>query len=102
MNQKELSKIACLARIHLSESEQKKMAKQLDLIFKYFNKISSVQTKNTKPLVHPLEGLKGDSDGDEKIHLRKDKQKSWEKCEELLDLAPELLGREHKVPLVLD
>ena len=97
MDKKELIKTARLARLKLSEKEQLEFTDQLKVIFEYFNRISSIDTKDTLPLVYPLDGIES------MISLREDKvQTMKEKKAELLDLAPERLGDEYKVPPVVD
>ena len=97
MDKKELIKTARLARLKLSEKEQLEFTDQLKVIFEYFNRISSINTKDILPLVYPLDDIES------MISLREDKvQTMKEKKAELLDLAPERLGDEYKVPPVVD
>ncbi len=97
MDKKELIKTAHLARLKLSEKEHLEFTDQLKVIFEYFKRISSIDTKDTLPLVYPLDGVES------MISLREDKvQTMKEKKAELLDLAPERLGNEYKVPPVVD
>ena len=97
MNKKELIKIAHLARLKLSEKEHSEFTDQLQVIFDYFKRISSVDTKDVLPLVHPLDGVES------LFALREDDiQLVSGKREELLALAPERLGDEYKVPPVVD
>ena len=98
MDKKELIKTARLARLKLSEKEQLEFTDQLKVIFEYFKRISSIDTKDTLPLVYPLDGIES------MVSLREDKVQTMreEKKAELLALAPERLGDEYKVPPVVD
>ena len=96
MNKQKLVKTAQLARLKLSETEIQEFAEQLQMVFEYFNQITSVDTKGSVPLVYPLEGvvLPGP--------LREDQVQKGEDKEELLSLAPERMGNEYKVPPVVE
>ena len=99
MNKQELIKAARLARLSLSEKEQSEFVEQLQVIFDYFKQISSINTENILPLVYPLEGVKPlTSLREDDIQITSEENKK----EELLNLAPERLGNEYKVPPVVD
>ena len=89
-------KTAYLARLQLSPDEKKMFSLQLKNIFEHFNKIASVNTEGVKPLVHPLEGIV------ETDFSREDVVKKWHNTEKLINLAPEVLGYEYKVPPVIE
>ena len=96
MDRKKLVKISRLARLKLSEQELEKFKDQLKVVFEYFNRISRINTKGVEPLVYPLDGMESLS------ALREDKDLETQNKEELLKLAPELLGNEYKVPPVVE
>ena len=96
MNKKELVKISRLARLKLSEQELERFTDQIEVVFDYFNRISRIDTKGVEPLVYPLDGVESLSS------LREDKTSETQNKEELLQLAPELLGNEYKVPPVVE
>lgn len=96
MDKKELVKISHLARLKLSEQELERFTDQIEVVFEYFNRISHIGTEGIEPLVYPLDGMESVSS------LREDKDLETQNKEELLDLAPELLGNEYKVPPVVE
>ena len=96
MKKEEVLKIAHLARLQLSPDEEKAFSLQLKNIFEHFNKIATINTKGVRPLVHPLEGIVDIS------FSRLDVVKKWQDIEKLLNLAPEVLGHEYKVPPVIE
>lgn len=96
MNKKKLIKTARLARLKLSDEEISAFTGQLEMIFQYFNHISSIDTQDVEPLVYPLDGI------DSSDSLREDRIRKVSNKEELLELAPQRLGREYKVPPVVE
>lgn len=99
MNKNDLIKTARLACLSLSEKEKQTFTDQLKLVFEYFNKVSAVDTKNTEPLIYPLEGIEGLS---EAVSTRPDIINEIQNQEQLLNLAPERFGDEYKVPPVVE
>ncbi len=96
MDKDTLEKTARLARLALSEKEKKAFSGELSLVFSYFKCISSVDTKGIPPLVYPLEGLVPPP------ALRADQAQETKNREDLLNLAPEKMGNEYKVPPVVE
>ncbi len=96
MNKEDLIKTARLARLRLSEEEMLTFTSQLEIVFKYFNHISSVNTQGVDPLVHPL------GDIEPSAPLREDQAQDVQNKRELLELAPQRLGNEYKVPPVVE
>ena len=95
MDKKELIKTAHLACLSLSEKEEAEFTAQLKKVFEYFNQISSIGTEGVEPLVHPSTEMS--------VPLREDQVRvEEEEREKLLQLAPERLGNEYKVPPVLE
>ena len=100
MNKKKLLHTAKLANLYLSPKEQDEFTHQLGHVLEHFSKISKINTKGVLPLTHPLEGL-GLVEGP----LREDKPNppsSLLKPSNILALAPETLGKEYKVPPVVE
>ena len=96
MDQKTLKKTARLARLKLSKEEEKAFAGELSAVLEYFNQISSLDTKGVRPLVYPLEGLVPPP------AFREDQVLETQNRKQLLNLAPESLGNEYKVPPVVE
>lgn len=88
----DVKKIAQLARLQISEAENKMYKVQMDEIFKFFEEISSVETKGIEPLVTPSEI--------EQV-FRADKKEVFETAEEAVRNAPESMGNLFKVPPVI-
>ena len=97
MNKEDLIKTARLARLSLSEKEKDAFTDQLQLVFEYFNKVSSINTQGVEPLVYPLDGL-----GELPAFVRQDEIQKAQNREDLLSLAPQRLGNEYKVPPVVE
>jgi aspartyl-tRNA(Asn)/glutamyl-tRNA(Gln) amidotransferase subunit C len=54
ISQEEAQKIASLARIHLSEEESSVIAKDLEKILQYINKLEQLDISETQPTTHVL------------------------------------------------
>jgi len=54
----DLDSLSKLAMLNLSDEEKEKLIPQLNEIIKYFKKLNDLDTKNIKPITHPIEGLK--------------------------------------------
>ena len=96
MNKEELQKTAYLAHLKLTAEEESEFSGQLKLIFQYFNRISTIDTQGTKPLVYPLEGIEPPAPA------REDQTQLDTAPEELLKIAPDRLGNEYKTPPVVE
>jgi aspartyl-tRNA(Asn)/glutamyl-tRNA(Gln) amidotransferase subunit C len=53
-----LDSLSKLAMLNLSDEEKEKLIPQLNEIINYFKKLNDLDTKNIKPITHPIEGLK--------------------------------------------
>lgn len=92
ISKKEVSHIAKLARIDLSDKEIGKFQKELSKILDYFDLLKEVDTSNVEPAFHSVkDGL-----------MRKDKEKpeSAELMDNLVKAAPEKTKRHIKVKSV--
>ncbi len=52
---KDIEKTAYLARLNLSESENKKYLDQINQVLTYIEKLNELDTENVEPLSHPIE-----------------------------------------------
>lgn len=50
----DVKKITSLARIKITEEEEKTLKKRIEKFFEYVEKISEIETKNIEPLFNPL------------------------------------------------
>ncbi len=92
ISKKEVSHIAKLARIDLSDKEIGKFQKELSKILDYFDLLKGADTSNVEPAFHSVEaGL-----------MRKDEEKpeSAELMNNLVEAAPEKIKRHIKVKSV--
>ncbi|OFZ13779.1 MAG: hypothetical protein A2Z20_05910 [Bdellovibrionales bacterium RBG_16_40_8] len=88
----DIKKVAQLARLHISDTEEKTYKEQMEEILRYFSELSSVETNKVEPLVTPSEI--------EQI-FREDKREVLQTIEEALQNAPERMGNLFKVPPVV-
>jgi len=88
----DVRKVARLARLEISGSEEEKYQQQFRDILKYFEEISSVPTDGVEPLVTP---------SDVELVFRTDQKEMTITVEEALKNAPEKSGNLFKVPPVV-
>lgn len=88
----DVKKVAQLARLQISDAEEKTYKLQMEEILKYFGELSRVETKGVEPLVTPSEI--------EQV-FREDQKEVVQTVEEALRNAPERLGNLFKVPPVV-
>lgn len=77
ISQKEVQHVAKLARLGLSQTEEKKFQRELSSILDYVEKLKKVKVAKVEPTSHPLRVANV---------MRQDQGKS--KKQKLLDLAP--------------
>lgn len=92
MDKETVVKIAKLARIQLSESEQENFSQQLTKALNYFEQISKIDTTNVEPLVTP---------NDVENHWRHDEVSQILSVDEIVANAPDRTGNLFKVPPVV-
>ncbi|HAB53203.1 MAG: asparaginyl/glutamyl-tRNA amidotransferase subunit C [Ignavibacteria bacterium RIFOXYB2_FULL_35_12] len=92
VTRKEIEHIAELARLQLKENELEEYTLQLNKILDYVEKLNELDTKNVKPLSHPVEG--------ENV-FREDELKPSVDREEALKNAPSKNDEFFKVPKVI-
>ena len=88
----DVNKIAKLARLEISEDEQKLYADQLGAIFEYFEQISGINTNNIEPMVTPTDMVQ---------FLRPDEVIPGAGAGTAVASAPEKSGHLFKVPPVV-
>ena len=89
----EVKKVAQLARLELNKGEIRKHAEQLEKILDYIKQLEKINTDNIPCTTRAIEVVNV---------LRKDEKKSYEKTEELLDLAPSRERNFFKVPKIIN
>lgn len=89
----DVSYVAELARLELSEAETRLMAKELGVVLEYAETLSKLDTKKVKPTEHvlPMENV-----------FRKDEIKPGLSNQEALANAPESEAGCYKVPPVME
>lgn len=87
-----MRKIGKLARIDYQDGESANWAEELEKILNAFNKIQQVSTEGILPLISPVENS---------TDWRQDVIEIETPIEELIELAPEKVGRLYKVPRIL-
>lgn len=88
----DVKKVASLARLAITESEELLFQKQLSSIMSHFEEISAIDTQNIEPLVTPSEI---------EVIYRNDEKEIHVSVEEALMNAPERSGNLFKVPPVV-
>lgn len=87
----EVSEVALLARLSLTEQEKELYASQLSRIIEHFNQLKDIDTTNVEPLAHALPVTNV---------LREDEVKTSLGREALLANAPDREGNFFKVPKI--
>lgn len=97
LNQDEVKHIADLARIELTEEEEKKYQEQLGRILDYVNKLSEAKTEG---VVTADGGTIGLENGWREDEIRDKELETRDKGSILIDTAPEIQNRQIKVKSV--
>ncbi len=92
IDKKDVSHIAKLARLKITDEESSQYADQLSSILKYFEQVSEIKTDNIEPLVTPT---------DIEAFWRPDEDKKSYSTDEMLANAPEKTGNLFTVPPVV-
>lgn len=90
--EKDVAKIANLAKLSLRSGEKKTFSKQLSRIIDYFNKLAPLKLEGVESLSHVI---------DLKNVLRNDEPKESLQTSEVLNNAPEVRQNMFKVPKVI-
>ena len=88
----EVTRVALLARLSLTDEETKQMAEQLTMVLAAFEHVSKVDTEGVEPLVTPT---------DVEAVWREDQAIPWESPAVAMANAPEAVGHLFKVPPVV-
>ena len=91
-SEKDVEKVAVLARLSLTSEEKQEYARQLSSILAYFQQLAEVDTKGVEPLVTPT---------DMENIWREDQPKPWLGADTAVASAPEKAGNLFKVPPVV-
>jgi aspartyl-tRNA(Asn)/glutamyl-tRNA(Gln) amidotransferase subunit C len=89
---KDVEYIAKLAKLEFNETEATKMAKELNSILDYMNKLNELDTSKVEPLSHVI---------DLKNVFREDKVKESLPVDEILKNAPSKTDEFFRVPKVI-
>lgn len=93
ISEAEVSRVAHLARLSLTQDETKKLAEQLSSVLKAFEHVSKIKTDGIEPLVTPT---------DIEQFWREDKPMQIKSASEAaMQNAPESVGNLFKVPPVV-
>lgn len=92
VTKKDVEKIAELARLKFTEEELESFTPQMNEILSYMDKLNELDTKNVKPLSHPVEQTNV---------FREDEMKASIPTEEALKNAPSKDEHHFKVPKVI-
>jgi aspartyl-tRNA(Asn)/glutamyl-tRNA(Gln) amidotransferase subunit C len=90
---KEVQKIAGLAKLHLTSEEKRVFSRQLSRIIDYFNKLSTLELEGVKPLSHVA---------DLRNVMRDDEQRRCLHTSEVLRNAPATYRNMFRVPKVIE
>ncbi len=93
LTEKDVKKIAHLARLEISSSEISKHAQDLSKILDFVEQINAVNTDNVEPIAHPLGGIQ---------RLRKDKVTEVDQRGLLQSNAPQVEAGLYLVPKVIE
>lgn len=88
----EVSHVAGLARLHMSDEEIESMTRQLDEILTYVAKLNELDTGNTVPTTHAISIVNAFRDDEVKPSLEREKT---------LDNGPQQNGETFVVPRVI-
>ncbi len=92
LNRQDVQKIAHLARLEITEAEEKQLTTQLSNILQYFEQLSELDTQNVPPTTRAIELSN---------ITRQDEVKGYGDREALLKEAPEPDGDYFRVPQIL-
>jgi aspartyl-tRNA(Asn)/glutamyl-tRNA(Gln) amidotransferase subunit C len=91
INRQQVQKIAHLARLDITPTEEEEFAPQLNSILEYFNQLSKLNTENVSPTTRAIELSN---------IPRSDSSTVYSERESLLKQAPEQEGEFFRVPQI--
>ena len=89
----EVKKVAYLASLELNEDEINNHAEQLEKILDYIKELEKIDTDNVPCTTRAIEVINVS---------RKDEKKSFDRTEDLLELAPSREDKYFKVPKIIN
>jgi len=92
LSREEVSRVAILARLRLTDAEETQMTDQLGAILGYMDKLKILDTDNVEPFIHATEANT----------LREDRVTNQPDPDALLANAPDRDGTFFKVPKILE
>jgi len=92
VTKKDVEKIAELAKLKFTDDELENFTHQMNEILSYMDKLNELDTKNVKPLSHPVEQINV---------FRDDELRPSVSTEEALKNAPDKTDQHFKVPKVI-
>lgn len=92
IDKKTIDHIAKLARLEVSEAQAQEYSEQIGKVLKYFEQISTFDTKGFEPLITPAEI---------ETFWREDEVVQENTAEEILANAPDKIGNLFRVPPVV-
>ncbi|MEL6582158.1 MAG: Asp-tRNA(Asn)/Glu-tRNA(Gln) amidotransferase subunit GatC [Cyanobacteria bacterium J06607_15] len=92
IDREEVKKVANLARLNITESEEVEFTTQLNSILEYFDQLSELDTTDVKPTTRAIETSN---------ITRQDRITPFPDKEELLKAAPEQQGDFFRVPKII-
>ena len=90
---KEVRKVAHLARLELNEDEINNHVEQLEKILEYINQLEKIDTDDVPCTTRAIEVINV---------FRKDENKNYDYIDELLDLGPSKEEKYFKVPKIIN
>ncbi|WP_267383904.1 Asp-tRNA(Asn)/Glu-tRNA(Gln) amidotransferase subunit GatC [Cyanobacterium sp. uoEpiScrs1] len=93
IDNQQVQKIAHLARLNITPTEEKEFAPQLNNILEYFDQLNELDTENIPPTTRAIELSN---------ITREDNSTVYGNCESLLKEAPEQEGEFFRVPQILN
>ncbi len=92
LDRDQVHKVALLARLQLTESEEEQYAQQMSSILGYFEQLSELNTDNVEPTLRAI---------DLQNITRHDDQKSYENLAGIYATAPAIEGEFFRVPKIM-
>jgi len=93
ITREEVKRVAALARLELSSTEETALTDQLDKILQYMEKLNQLDTAGVEPVTHVVEMVNA---------FREDKVTSLSSGEPLLSNAPAIEKSFLKVPKIIE
>ena len=93
LTREEVAKAALLARLRLTEEEQKQLTAELDDVLQYMEKLNQLDTANVEPFGHAVDRVNA---------LREDQVTNQPAIDALLANAPERDDSFFKVPKIIE